>query len=161
MGLPRHRWYALKEGFSESSGARHAVGANPQKRRPVEILDPFAGSGTTLVSAGRLGQKATGIEVNPFLAFAAQAKSSTVRGKETRLRERVQAVLASTRYERASSLEGQSTFTETAGKEKWLFNHSVLRGVHGDGSGAVNGTTDGSLSSGVDSFAHGLLQRKT
>jgi DNA modification methylase len=127
VGLPRHRWYSLKEGFSEAL-VRHAINSNRPKRRPLEILDPFAGSGTTLVSAGRLGHRATGVEVNPFLAFAARAKCSLVSGPESRLRERVDDVLKKIRYERVSPLEGLSTFTETQDKEKWLFNRSALRG---------------------------------
>jgi len=127
VGIPRHRWYALKEGFSDAL-VRHAISGNTQKRRPVELLDPFAGSGTTLVTAGRLGHKATGVEVNPFLAFAARAKCSAVPGKESQLRRRVHDLLARTQYERVSPLEGLSTFTDAPGKDKWLFNRSALRG---------------------------------
>jgi hypothetical protein len=124
VGLPRHRWYTLKEGFSEAL-VRHAVSANPQKRRPVELLDPFAGSGTTLVSAGRLGHRATGIEVNPFLAFAAKAKSSTVRGKETRLREHATNEGHRWRDFRHSPrvqvrISGSSTGAHFAGSPRWI-----------------------------------------
>src|SRR5436190_1946456 len=64
VGLPRHRWYALKEGFSEAL-VRHAISSN---------------------------------------------------------------ALEKTRYERVSPLEGLSTFTDSPGNDKWLFNRSALRG---------------------------------
>ena len=73
LSLPRHRWYDFKEGFSERF-VRQALDQVASRRRRVRVLDPFVGSGTTMVTAGRAGAAATGIELNPFLAFAASAK---------------------------------------------------------------------------------------
>ena len=39
---------------------------------PQTVLDPFAGAGTTLLVADRLGRDAVGIELNP--TYAAMAK---------------------------------------------------------------------------------------
>ena len=127
VSLPRHRWYSFKEGFSEAL-VRLAVADTSRRSRPLEILDPFSGSGTTLVSAGRFGHRGTGIEVNPFLAFAARAKCSSPRASQGAMTRSVDEVLQKGRYERVSPLEGLSTFTEGPKLEKWLFNRSVLRG---------------------------------
>jgi len=72
---PIHRWYYFKEGFSHKLVDQvtdeffHANGTN-------EILDPFCGSATTLVTAQSRGIKSTGLEINPFLAFVSQTKTN-------------------------------------------------------------------------------------
>ncbi|WP_207184130.1 TRM11 family SAM-dependent methyltransferase [Methylobacterium indicum] len=38
------------------------------------VLDPFCGSGTTLVECAQLGVKGTGFDINPFAVFIANAK---------------------------------------------------------------------------------------
>ena len=43
-------------------------------RRGDHVLDPFCGSGTTLVEAVQLGASATGFDINPLAVFLANAK---------------------------------------------------------------------------------------
>lgn len=129
VDLPRHRWYQFKEGFSENliNQAVDAVSSEGSLKKP-RLLDPFSGSGTSLVSSGRLGINATGIEVNPFLAFAAKAKCFTGRRSRLFLLKALDGVMLESKHETPSPLEGVSTFTEKDGLNKWLFNRSVLRG---------------------------------
>lgn len=125
--LPRHRWYEFKEGFSEGLVLEALRGRRSRGRKP-RILDPFAGSGTTLVAAGRHGFPATGIEVNPFLAFASKAKCTPNGWKQGSFLSRLARVMHDSRSEKISHLEGLSTFTERDGLDRWLFNRSVIRG---------------------------------
>jgi len=123
--LPRHRWFQFKEGFSAEL-IRIAI-EDAQAKRP-RLLDPFLGSGTTVVEAARAGCSATGIEVNPFLFDVARAKSHESIPDATELAEWRDSVLSGKCIEKRSPLEGLSTFTEDEGNEKWIFNRSVLRG---------------------------------
>lgn len=124
--LPRHRWYQFKEAFSEDL-VKEAISSFPSKKK-LSILDPFAGSGTTLISAGRFGHNATGIEVNPFAVFTCKAKSVAGGWKEKPFKKYLSDVLNASKNEMVSPLEDISTFTERPQLERWLFNKSVLRG---------------------------------
>ncbi|MCY3736834.1 MAG: hypothetical protein OXG13_10560 [Gemmatimonadaceae bacterium] len=74
MKLPVHRWFRYSAGFSADwvmeTIADFVRTAGPKCR----ILDPFVGSGTTLLAAEGTGHGAVGWEVHPFIWRVAQAK---------------------------------------------------------------------------------------
>ncbi|HME52879.1 MAG TPA: hypothetical protein VKM55_11725 [Candidatus Lokiarchaeia archaeon] len=69
---PYDRWFKLKEGYS-SYMIEHLLkefGATAKDW----VVDPFLGSGSTLVGARNAGVKGAGFEVNPFLAKLSAVK---------------------------------------------------------------------------------------
>ncbi len=76
MKLPVHRWFRYSAGYSgqwvatlirdhwENTGTRPLV------------FDPFAGSGTTCISADIVGVESVGVESHPFVSRLAQAKAN-------------------------------------------------------------------------------------
>ncbi len=72
---PIHRWYYFKEGFSHEL-VEQVIGEFFNNNGTNEILDPFCGSATTLVTAQIRRIKSTGVEINPFLTFVAKVKTS-------------------------------------------------------------------------------------
>jgi len=72
LSLPVHRWFRYSAGFA-AEWARDLIERqrNAGRRR---VLDPFAGSGTVLLSAERCGVEAVGVEAHPFVVRIARAK---------------------------------------------------------------------------------------
>jgi DNA modification methylase len=70
--VPVHRWVPWVAGYSQ------VFAADAIKKYTDDpgctVLDPFAGVGTTLVEAYRLGHRAIGFEINPYACFAASVK---------------------------------------------------------------------------------------
>lgn len=127
ISLPRHRWYYYKEGFSPSlvENAIEALGLDNNDL----IIDPFNGSGTVTLTAAMRGIKAYGFEVNPFTAFIANVK---VKMAEVEAFDALcEDVLTGVKRQKKSPLLNFSTFSELSGKEKWLFNPSVLNSFEG------------------------------
>ncbi len=73
MKLPVHRWFRFSAGFS-AQWVEQVLGEHGRSAHVV--LDPFAGSGTTLLAADVVAVHSTGIEAHPFLVKIAQAKLS-------------------------------------------------------------------------------------
>lgn len=71
MHLPIHRWFRYSAGFSAEW-----VDSVIRKYRPDSVLDPFAGSGTTLLAAQQAHTKSYGFEAHPFIMRIAKAKLS-------------------------------------------------------------------------------------
>lgn len=72
MKLPVHRWFRFSAGFSAQWV--EAIITQFQERGEITVLDPFAGSGTTLLASEKLGVECFGIEAHPFVARIARAK---------------------------------------------------------------------------------------
>lgn len=72
MKLPIHRWFRYSAGFS----AEWVESLINEKTRDslFTILDPFAGSGTTLIAAEKSGVISYGLESHPFVAKIAGTK---------------------------------------------------------------------------------------
>ena len=69
----RHGWLRLTPAYSlkivEEMLAKHP--------RPLHVLDPFCGTGTTALSAAYRGHGATTVDINPFLVWLARAKTAS------------------------------------------------------------------------------------
>ncbi len=72
MRLPIHRWFRYSAGFS-AEWVEQAIKDFPSSKPPV-VLDPFAGSGTTLLAAEKAGAVVYGYESHPFVSRIAAAK---------------------------------------------------------------------------------------
>lgn len=68
----RQRWYRYKEGYSVDLIKKLITEYN--KNPNGTIVDPFLGSGTTIMAANELGFKGVGFEVNPFSYFLSKCK---------------------------------------------------------------------------------------
>lgn len=75
MKLPLHGWFRYSAGFSgdwvEQIVSKYSASASD----PVKVLDPFCGSGTSLVAAAKYGAHSVGFEAHPFIAQVARAKT--------------------------------------------------------------------------------------
>lgn len=87
---PIHRWFHVKEAYSHALLARVLKDRLPAARE-LNLYDPFAGSGTTLVSAadlvadGALDRvSVAGVEVNPFLHLLSAVKLRGAAGGDLR-----------------------------------------------------------------------------
>jgi DNA modification methylase len=72
MQLPIHRWFRYSAGFSAEwvkDVVRDFKGNNA-----IKLLDPFVGSGTTVLAGEECGIESFGIEAHPFVARVANAK---------------------------------------------------------------------------------------
>ena len=76
MKLPVHRWFRYSAGFS----AEWVEEVLRERERPsgLKVLDPFCGSGTTLLAASAQGLHATGFEAHPFITRIARTKTRHV-----------------------------------------------------------------------------------
>jgi hypothetical protein len=126
-GMPRHRWYFVKEAFSPTLVER-AMELSECGSGDV-VLDPFCGSGTSLIAAARKSAITVGCEVNPFLAFATRTKLTP--GGHRSLAKHSATVKRGVVRGRKSPLEGNSTFTAHKGAKRWLFNTEVVRSFEG------------------------------
>ncbi len=70
--LPVHRWFRYSAGFSGTWA--EAVISEAARGRAWVVLDPFAGSGTTLLAGQRAGVKAIGLDAHGFVVEVARAK---------------------------------------------------------------------------------------
>ncbi len=68
---PIQSWFKCREGFSIEL-IKKILSENSCPRK---ILDPFCGSGTTLVASTELGIASVGFDVNPLVTFAAKVKT--------------------------------------------------------------------------------------
>ncbi|MGK7942685.1 MAG: DNA methyltransferase [Crocosphaera sp.] len=71
MKLPIHRWFRFSAGFS-AEWVEKII--DMENKNNLNIFDPFAGSGTTLIVAEKKRVKSYGIEAHPFIFRIAQAK---------------------------------------------------------------------------------------
>ena len=78
-GAVGFRWLKYKEGFSTAL-VRQFI----ERGQGTQVLDPFSGAGTTVLTAMSMGIPATGIEILPLGTLAAQAVAGAANGVPVR-----------------------------------------------------------------------------
>lgn len=75
MKMPVHRWFRYSAGFSAEWVEQEIKKFQLEIKQEVKLLDPFVGSGTTMLVANACNVEAYGFEAHPFVARIARAKS--------------------------------------------------------------------------------------
>ena len=92
-----------------------------------KVLDPFCGSGTTLVECSHMGAKSLGVDLNPFAVFLASAKLQALSIPAS--------TLSSILREIAAALEGMAkreALDDDHARDQYLrswFDHEILQSI--------------------------------
>jgi len=92
-------------------------------------MDPFSGSGTSVLTAALNGYSGIGLEVNPFFVFVTNTKLTNCNPHS--IDKYLLQIITNIKNGAPSILEKFSTFSEAGKSDKWLFNRSVLRAFEG------------------------------
>lgn len=98
--VPIHNWFWFKEGFSRELVALIIKEFN--LRQECWVLDPFCGSGTTLLTAKELGINSYGIDSSPLATFVTKVKVSDY---DVGLIKRYASLLTSLKFKKASVIK--------------------------------------------------------
>ena len=77
LEIPYHRWFKYREGYSAEL-VRRIINNADISPKEYYILDPFCGSGTTMVVASSLGFSSIGIDVNPSITVTVNKKEKVL-----------------------------------------------------------------------------------
>jgi len=109
---------------------------NPQIARAVlnildipvgaNVVDPFCGSGTSLLECAHLGMSATGTDINPLAVFIANAKIDALQLPRGRLEKELQQVLQDFKVARSSKPSDEAGEARIAYLGAW-FDEQILR----------------------------------
>jgi len=72
MSFPIHRWFRYSAGFSAEWAA--SLISSKSYSKDFRVIDPFAGSGTTLLAADSVDVHSVGFETHPFMYRVANCK---------------------------------------------------------------------------------------
>ena len=117
--LPVSRWFKYKEGFSAEL-VEYCLAATKVSKGTV--LDPFAGSGTTLFTANRLSLDSVGVEILPIAQEIIQVQELALSSSSTELASGIRAFLASQPWKRRA----------IEAKVEKLNEISITRGAYGE-----------------------------
>ena len=125
--VPVHRWVPWVTSYSQVFAA-DAIQRFAKGPRQL-VLDPFAGVGTTLLEANRLGHRAVGFEINPYATFAASIKLQCHRLNTEQLRESIQRLSHFCLSSEEKQTEPESTPPEGFKTRAPFYSPSVLKKV--------------------------------
>ena len=98
----RHGWLRLTPAYSVKV-VDHILS---KERGHMSVLDPFCGTGTTVLCASMRGLAAVGLDINPFLVWLGTAKGRRYEaGTISDVSQRAQQVIAATRSKNGPSTE--------------------------------------------------------
>jgi hypothetical protein len=124
MRLPVHRWFRFSAGFS-ADWAEQVI-RSCEKDTPVRVLDPFTGSGTTLLAAENAGAESLGMEAHPFLYRIACAKLAR-RSDPAAYSRLASGVLSDAKRREAGNLNEYPALIQKCYREDVLGKLDVLR----------------------------------
>lgn len=146
MKLPVHRWMRYSAGYSAAWAESVIRGAGARN-----VLDPFVGSGTTLLAAQDAGAKGYGIEAHPFVVRIARGKLH--RGSDPAAFERFAAAVRKEALGIAGQTEGYPALIEKCYDRSVLQQLDALRR-------AVEKANDGTLQAELTWLVLASLLRK-
>jgi hypothetical protein len=124
MRLPVHRWFRFSAGFG-ADWAEQTVRSSGSTAS-LRVLDPFAGSGTTLLAAENAGVESCGVEAHPFLYRLARAKLAR-RSDPAAFAQRASRVLADAKRREAGNLDTYPPLIQKCYTRETLSRLDVLR----------------------------------